>query len=187
MKLIIGLGNPGSQYVDTRHNVGFAFLDCLANKYNIKVKKAECRAITGVGHIGGEEVVLAKPQTYMNASGESVCALLAKYRVTMEDCIILYDDVSLPLGRIRIRPQGSAGGHNGIKSILYLTKTDVFPRVKIGVGAPAFDLVDHVLGKFSKLELEQLIALIPTVCDAVETILVSGTQKAMNDFNHTGG
>ncbi|MBE7043791.1 MAG: aminoacyl-tRNA hydrolase, partial [Ruminococcaceae bacterium] len=147
MKLIVGLGNPGSKYEDTRHNVGFSYIDCLAKKHYIRMKKLECRALTGVGRISGHEVLLAKPQTFMNLSGESVLSLCKKYHCSPADVIVLYDDISLELGKLRIRKKVSAGGHNGIKSIIYQLQSDEFPRLKIGVGAPAYekmDLADHV-------------------------------------------
>lgn len=185
MKLIIGLGNPGGKYEDTRHNVGFSYLDCLAKKHFIRMKKLECRALTGVGRISGQEVLLAKPQTFMNLSGESVYALCKKYHCTPKDVIVLYDDISLELGRLRIRKKGSAGGHNGIKSIIYQLESDEFPRLKIGVGAPPhkeMDLADFVLSTFSGEELDTMISLIPTVCDAVEMMLVD-IDQAMNQYN----
>ncbi|MDY4975332.1 MAG: aminoacyl-tRNA hydrolase [Clostridia bacterium] len=185
MKLIVGLGNPGSKYEDTRHNVGFSYLDCLAKKHFIRMKKLECRALTGIGRISGQEVLLAKPQTFMNLSGESVLSLCKKYGCDPGDVIVLFDDISLELGKLRIRKKGSAGGHNGIKSIIYQLQSDEFPRLKIGVGAPPnkeMDLADHVLGTFSKEELETMISLIPTVCDAVEMML-KDIDQAMNLYN----
>lgn len=185
MKIIVGLGNPGSKYDDTRHNVGFSYVDCLAQKHHIKIKKLECRALTGVGRISGQEVLLAKPQTFMNLSGESVLSLCKKYNCAPADVIVLFDDVSLELGKLRIRKKGSAGGHNGIKSIIYQLQSDEFPRLKIGVGAPEhkeMDLADHVLGTFSKDELKTMISLVPTVCDAVEMML-KDMEKAMNRYN----
>lgn len=185
MKIIVGLGNPGSKYENTRHNVGFSYIDCLAKKHFIKMKKSECRAITGVGRIAGEEVILAKPQTFMNLSGESVQSLCKKYNCSPADVIVLFDDVSLELGKLRIRKKGSAGGHNGIKSIIYQLQSDEFPRLKIGVGAPQneqMDLADHVLGNFSKYELDVMISLIPHVCDAVE-MMMTNIDRAMNLYN----
>lgn len=187
MTIIIGLGNPGRKYLDTRHNVGFEFVDCLAKKHNIKVKKLECRALTGIGRIEGQEVLIAKPQTFMNASGESVRSLLEKYHCKESDIIVVYDDISLPVGRIRIRKKGSAGGHNGIKSVIYQTNSDQFARLKIGVGGPEEDsLVDYVLGKFSKEETKKLVELVPIVCEALETMITAGADTAMNRFNHVG-
>lgn len=185
MKLIIGLGNPGSKYEDTRHNVGFSYVDCLAKKHFIRIKKLECRALTGVGQISGQQVILAKPQTFMNLSGESVRSLCKKYQCSPEDVIVLFDDVSLELGKLRIRKKGSAGGHNGIKSIIYQLQSDEFPRLKIGVGAPAeekMDLADYVLGTFSKEEMSTMISIIPTVCGAVEMML-KDMDAAMNLYN----
>ena len=185
MKIIVGLGNPGTKYDDTRHNVGFSYVDCLAKKHFVRMKKLECRAITGVGRIAGQEVLLAKPQTFMNLSGESVLSLCKKYNCEPSDVIVLFDDVSLELGKLRIRKKGSAGGHNGIKSIIYQLQSDEFPRLKIGVGAPIhekMDLADHVLGTFSKDELEIMISIVPDVCGAVEMML-KDMDQAMNVYN----
>lgn len=185
MRIIVGLGNPGSKYEDTRHNVGFSYVDCLAQKHGIKIKKLECRALTGIGRIEGEEILLAKPQTFMNLSGESVLSLCKKYHCSASDVIVLFDDISLELGKLRIRKKGSAGGHNGIKSIIYQLQSDEFPRLKIGVGAPVhekMDLVDHVLGTFSKEEMKTMISLVPDVCGAVE-LMLKDMDKAMNRYN----
>lgn len=186
MKIVVGLGNPGSKYDDTRHNIGFAYLDCLAHKYNIKVNKSECKALTGVGRIGGEQVVLAKPQTFMNLSGESVKSLSVKYKCTPENIIIVFDDISMDVGRMRIRLKGSAGGHNGIKSVIANLSSDKFPRLKIGVGEkpfPEMDLADHVLGKFSKTDTDILIKMIPDVCTVLEMLVKGDFSEAMNRYN----
>ena len=183
MKIIVGLGNPGKKYLDTRHNVGFSFADVLAVKHNIKIKKLQCRALVGVGNISGESVVIAKPQTFMNLSGESVKSLLVKYKCTPADLIVIYDDAALPVGKIRIRKQGSDGGHNGIKSIIYINNTDEFTRIKIGIGAPDGELADYVLDDFSPSEIKLMTELSITVCEAVETILTSGDDVAMNKYN----
>ena len=136
MFIIAGLGNPGSKYVNTRHNVGFEALDAVAAKYNITLKKEKFKGVFGEGTIEGEKVVLVKPQTFMNLSGECIRDFKNWYKVDNTEIIVIYDDVSLPLGKMRIRPKGSAGGHNGIKSIIYQTGSEVFPRIKIGVGSP---------------------------------------------------
>ena len=152
MYIIAGLGNPGRRYVNSRHNVGFETLDAVAAKYNIDVKKVKFNGIYGEGKIEGEKVVLVKPQTFMNLSGECIRDFKNWYKTEDAQIIIIYDDISLPLGKLRIRPKGSAGGHNGVKSIIYQLGSEVFPRIKIGVGAPEnpdYDLADYVLGKFS--------------------------------------
>ena len=183
MKIIVGLGNPGRKYLDTRHNVGFSFADVLAIKNNIKIKKLQCRALVGEGFISGVSVALAKPQTFMNLSGESVQRLLKKYKCKPCDLIVIYDDISLPTGKLRIRKKGSDGGHNGIKSIIYVNNTDEFTRIKIGIGAPEGSLVDYVLDDFSRDEMKIMIGLSQTVCEAVETIIESGEDAAMSKYN----
>ena len=186
MYIIAGLGNPGREYVNTRHNIGFEAIDTIASKYNIKLNKEKFKAIYGEGFIAGEKVLLLKPQTYMNLSGESLRDFVNWYKVDTENIIIIYDDISLPVGKIRIRPKGSAGGHNGIKSIIFQLGTDVFPRIKIGVGSPQnkdYDLADYVLGKFSKEEIDILIKTVIRATEAVETIIKYGTEKAMSGFN----
>ena len=151
MYAIIGLGNPDKKYDKTRHNVGFDVIDELARQMSVEVKTKRHKALCGIGQIGSEKVVLVKPQTYMNLSGESVRAVIDFYKLNPEsDIIVISDDISLPTGKIRIRAKGSAGGHNGLKSIIAHAGTDKFKRIKVGVGANEGDLVKHVLGKFSK-------------------------------------
>ena len=155
MFIIAGLGNPTKQYEGTRHNVGFDVIDRLSEKYNIAVDTKKHRALIGKGMIAGQKVILAKPQTYMNLSGESIRSLLDYYKVDEEhELLVIYDDVSLGVGQLRIRAKGSAGGHNGIKNIIAHLGGQVFPRIKIGVGEkpPKYDLADYVLGHFSKAE-----------------------------------
>ncbi len=186
MYIIAGLGNPGRKYVGTRHNMGFEAIDAVAAKYKIEIKKAKFNALYGEGTIEGEKVVLIKPQTFMNLSGESVRDFKQWYKVDNSQIIIIYDDVSLPVGKMRIRPKGSAGGHNGMKSIIYQLATDEFPRIKIGVGSPEnpdYDLGDYVLGKFTKTEVETLIPTAIKAADAVGEIIKNGVQKAMSVFN----
>lgn len=159
MFIIVGLGNPTPEYEGTRHNVGFEVIDALARKYNIDVDTKKHRAYIGKGMIEGQKVILAKPQTYMNLSGESVRSLLDYYKVDEEqELLVIYDDISLGVGQIRIRAKGSAGGHNGIKNIIAHLGGQVFPRIKVGVGEkpPKWDLADYVLGHFSKEEQEQM-------------------------------
>ena len=154
MFLIVGLGNPGVEYAATRHNIGFDMITYLSDKYNIPVNSREGKALVGKGMLAGEKVMLAQPQTYMNLSGESVRALMDYYKIDIEDLLVIYDDISLDVGQIRMRGKGSAGGHNGIKSIIQHTGTQEFARIKIGVGQKpeGGDLVKHVLGRFSREE-----------------------------------
>jgi peptidyl-tRNA hydrolase, PTH1 family len=184
--LIIGLGNPGAEYAGTRHNVGFRVVDLLAERHRIDTRRTEKRAFVGYGEIAGEPVVLAKPITYMNLSGESAAPLMRMLELTPADVIVVYDEMDLPTGRIRVRPSGSAGGHNGIKSLIQHLQTEEFPRVRIGVGRPAQQQgrnIDHVLGKFQRDELEPIQQAIERATDAVETIIADGVLAAMNRFN----
>ena len=181
--LIAGLGTPGKKYVDTRHNVGFEMLDVLAMANGIKVSKIKFKALVGEGKIGGKNVVLAKPQTYMNLSGESIREIAAYYKIPPHKIIIIYDDISINTGRIRIRHKGSAGGHNGMKNIIYQLKTDEFPRLRIGVGEPDEDVVSYVLGRFSKTDIETLTEIAKEIPDIIEMMIVSGIETAMNKYN----
>ena len=185
MKIIVGLGNPGLKYAGTRHNMGFSAVTLLSDKYNIPFNKKECKSVTGHGFIEGEKVVLAQPQTYMNLSGEAVRALMDFYKCTPEDIIIIYDDVDLEVGRIRIRARGSAGGHNGIKSIIEHLGTDSFDRIKIGVGGRTedWDMADHVLSRPTKEELPDIRTAVEKAGDAAKEIILNGAQAAMNQFN----
>lgn len=183
MRLIVGLGNIGKEYDNTRHNIGFAFIDYMSKKYNAEVNRVKFKGVYGEIFINNEKVILLKPSTYMNLSGESIREAMAFYKLTEEDIIVVYDDISLPVGRMRIRDKGSAGGHNGIKSIIQNIGTEVFPRVKIGVGQPEHDLVSHVLGKFSKEDSEVLQKVMPAVEEAVETIIKVDSKEAMNRYN----
>ena len=186
MYIIAGLGNPGKKYAGTRHNIGFDAVDAIASKNNIKFNKSKFKADIGEGIICGEKVILVKPQTFMNLSGESIRPLSDWYKVPCENIIVIYDDISLPLGTLRLRGKGSAGGHNGMKSIIYQLGTDVFPRFKIGVGAPPdadYDLADFVLGKFSKSEVKTLVETVVKVTDAVENLILNGVENTMSKFN----
>ncbi|MCI6188843.1 MAG: aminoacyl-tRNA hydrolase [Clostridium sp.] len=183
MFLIVGLGNPGREYENTRHNIGFAAVDVLAEKYNIDVNRTKFKGEYGEGFINGNKVILLKPYTFMNLSGESVREAIDFYKLTEEEVLIIYDDISLELGRLRIREKGSAGGHNGIKSIINHMGTDVFTRIKIGVGAPKGDLVNHVLGRFSKEEVNILKQTLDAVTEATAEIIDNGAKEAMNKFN----
>ena len=183
MILIVGLGNPGKQYEQTRHNIGFDVIDYMANKYNIDVNREKFKGIWGEGFIENKKVILLKPLTYMNLSGESIRELANFYKLEDDEIIVVYDDISLDIGRLRIREKGSAGGHNGIKSIIQNLGGDKFPRVKVGVGQPKDNLVNHVLGKFSKEDREHIEKVIPVVSDAIVEIVKNDAKESMNKFN----
>ena len=186
MYLIVGLGNPTRQYEKTRHNIGFDVIDALADKYNISVTEKKHKALCGRGVIEGQKVVLAKPQTFMNLSGESVVELLNYYKMDPEtEMIIIYDDISLAPGNIRIRKKGSAGGHNGIKNIIALTGTQTFLRIKVGVGEKPknWDLADYVLGRFSDEDREYVEDAIKDAMNACALMVWDDVDKAMNDYN----
>jgi peptidyl-tRNA hydrolase, PTH1 family len=183
MYLIVGLGNPGDQYRNTRHNVGFDIIDLMSDKYNISLNRIKFKGIYGEGNIKGNKVILLKPQTYMNLSGESVREASSFFKTPSENIIVLYDDISLEAGRLRIRPKGSAGGHNGIKSIIAHLNSEVFPRIKVGVGQPKSDLVGHVLGKFEKSDREKVEKTFDAAIKAVEVMIEFNTEEAMNKFN----
>ena len=186
MFIIAGLGNPTKQYEGTRHNVGFEVIDRISEKYNIDVDEKKLRALIGKGIIQGQKVILAKPQTYMNLSGESVRSLLDYYKVDEEhELIVIYDDISLDVGQLRIRAKGSAGGHNGMKNIIAHLGSQVFPRIKVGVGEkPAkYDLADYVLGHFSKGEAKLMDEGYDHAVHAVELIVSGQINEAMNEYN----
>lgn len=184
MYAIIGLGNPDKKYDKTRHNVGFDVIDELARQMAVEVKTKRHKALCGIGQIGAEKVVLVKPQTYMNLSGESVRAVIDFYKLNPEsDIIVISDDISLSTGKIRIRAKGSAGGHNGLKSIIAHAGTDKFKRIKVGVGANEGDLVKHVLGKFSKQDRVVVDEAIRNAASAAEVMVICGVEEAMNKFN----
>ena len=186
MKIIVGLGNPGKQYEFTRHNAGFLMVDFFASENNFEIKKFKNKALTAEFNIGGEKVLFVKPQTYMNLSGESVREIVNFYKVEPKDVLVIYDDISLPLGRLRIRAKGTDGGHNGIKNIIYQLKTDEIPRVKIGVsGNGDKPLVDYVLGGFSKSDLEVLREIAKINIDIIKTFVEYDVTVAMNKFNST--
>jgi PTH1 family peptidyl-tRNA hydrolase len=167
----------------TRHNIGFHTIDYIADKYNVKVNKLKYKALYGETRIGTEKVLLIKPQTYMNNSGESLIDFVNFFKVPVENLIVISDDVSLETGRIRVRAKGSAGGHNGLKSIIYMLQSDEFPRVKMGVGAPKHDMINHVLGRFSRDEVPVMEDAIERAIGAVEAIITKGVPEAMNKFN----
>lgn len=186
MYVIAGLGNPTKQYEKTRHNIGFDVMDALGEKYNIRIKEKKLKALCGKGIIAGEQVLLAKPQTFMNLSGESIGEILRFYKLTpQENLIVVFDDINLIPGNIRIRGKGSAGGHNGIKSIIKCCGSSDFARIKIGVGEKpeGWDLADYVLGRFSKEERTYVNLAIEDACQAVEFMVKGDIIKAMNTFN----
>lgn len=185
MILIVGLGNPGMEYAATRHNVGFDMLTYLGDRYDIAMRSKEGRAVVGKGFIEGQKVILAQPQTYMNLSGESVRALMDFYKLEEEDLIVICDDINLSVGQIRIRPKGSAGGHNGIKSIIQHIGTQEFTRIRIGVGGKpeGGDLVKHVLGRFSREEDGMLRDVFALAEEGLREILTKDVASAMNRVN----
>lgn len=186
MYLIAGLGNPTRQYEHTRHNIGFDVMDALAEKYNISINEKKHRALIGKGMIDGQKVILAKPQTYMNLSGESLVELIHYYKIDPEkELIVIYDDISFAPGNLRIRQSGSAGGHNGVKSIIKCLDTQKFMRIKVGVGEKPkdWDLADFVLGHFSTQEREDLEGAIQRAMEAVSYMVNGEVEKAMNQYN----
>ena len=187
MYLIAGLGNPEKKYDNTRHNIGFEAVNFFADKHNIALNKNKFKAVYGEGRIGDERVIVAMPQTYMNLSGDSVAEIAAFYKIPNQNIIIIHDDISLVPGRVRIRAKGSAGGHNGLKSIIARLGGDNFPRIKIGVGAPQhadYDLADFVLGRFTTDESKILKPVIENVCDSIECMINNGIDRAMNKYNN---
>ncbi|MDO4475514.1 MAG: aminoacyl-tRNA hydrolase [Lachnospiraceae bacterium] len=186
MIIIAGLGNPGRQYENTRHNCGFKALDILADRHNITVSSDKFRALTGSGFIGGKKVLLMKPQTFMNLSGESIRAACQFYQVDVEsELIVMYDDISLDPGQLRVRAKGSAGGHNGMKNIIAQLGTDKFPRIKIGVGAKpvGMDLADYVLGRFPLSEGADMIDAFDRAARAAQEIVEGDIAEVMNRYN----
>lgn len=184
MYIIAGLGNPGAKYEGTRHNVGFSVIDTLAEAHNINVDKKQFKGLTGRGVIGGQQVLLLKPLTYMNLSGESIRAAFDFYKPETDQVLIVFDDISLETGQLRIRKKGSAGGHNGVKSIIAHLGTTEFPRIKVGVGEPKRgELVDFVLGHFHGEDAAVMKEAVKTAASAVETFLEEGPEAAMNLYN----
>jgi PTH1 family peptidyl-tRNA hydrolase len=185
VKLIVGLGNPGDEYRLTPHNLGFMAVDHLAEACGKRVTRPEAQALTAPAEIAGEPVVLAKPQTYMNLSGVAVERLLARYELTPRDLLVLVDEIELPLGMLRVRPRGSAGGHNGLKSIIGALATDDFARLRMGVqpDRPVDDYVDYLLRPFARGSTQAVEDMVVEAGEAVRVILLEGVQKAMNRFN----
>lgn len=184
--LILGLGNPGPRYANTRHNVGFMCMDALARRHGVVLKQeAKMEAMVGRGVIDGQKVILAQPLTYMNLSGRAFQRLVQFYKVPLTQTLVILDDVALPLGKIRFRPSGSAGSHNGMKSILETMGTQAVPRLRIGIhdAPPEWDLADYVLAPFTPEEQAQLLKIITACADAVAVWLEEGVEKAMNRYN----
>ncbi|MDF2521090.1 MAG: aminoacyl-tRNA hydrolase [Clostridia bacterium] len=185
MYVVVGLGNPGDRYAATKHNVGFVTVDYFAEQHGIKFNKIKHKAVIGEGTIAGEKIMLVKPQTYMNLSGECVMDIVNFYKLPLENLIVIYDDIDLPVGKVRIRPSGSSGTHNGMRSIIYLLNNQGFPRIRIGVGKqPEYmDLADYVMTKFSKEEVPLMEEAVTKSALAVEEIVHSGINIAMNKYN----
>ncbi len=185
MRLIVGLGNPGPEYAWTPHNLGFLVVDRLAERGGIRIERPEAKAYIGRGKLAGQEVLLAKPQTYMNVSGLAVRELASRIECDLRGMIVIYDDVALPWGMIRIRERGSAGGHNGLKSLIGALETDEFIRVRLGVQPehPVADLAAYVLCPMRRGELEIAAEMVAEAAEAVETVLTEGARRAMNRFN----
>lgn len=183
--LVIGLGNPGAAYEQTRHNLGFMLIDLLAAQANAQVKREECRALVGRAEIENEIVELVKPQTYMNLSGEAVSCLLKKSSRSAKKIIVITDDLALPLGKIRLRPKGSAGGHNGLKSIIACLRTEDFIRLRIGIQPehPISNTKNFVLERFSRSDAEMVEKVLQESADAVRAVISGGVEKAMAQFN----
>jgi PTH1 family peptidyl-tRNA hydrolase len=195
MKLIVGLGNPGRHYVNNRHNVGFQCVDYIARRHGIALSSRRARSRLGTGEIGGTQVVLAKPATFMNLSGEAVAALMGRYRLTAAKLLVIYDDLDLPLGQVRIRARGSSGGHNGMKSIIAHLGSQDFARLRVGIAPPesgtdvggkaadTANAVDYVLGDFTAEEKAVVREVYPEVADAVECMITQSITAAMNRYN----
>ncbi|MBQ9268374.1 MAG: aminoacyl-tRNA hydrolase [Oscillospiraceae bacterium] len=184
--LVVGLGNPGAKYWNTRHNVGFAAMDALADSLHARVDRVKFQGLTGTAELDGKKLVLLKPTTYMNLSGQAVSAAARFYKIPPERILVMFDDISLEPGRIRIRKEGSAGGHNGVKSIISSLGSQAFPRIKIGVGAkphPDYDLADWVLSVFPLSQREAMAEVYSRAAEAARAIVTEGCDAAMNRFN----
>ena len=193
MKLIVGLGNPGKAYAHNRHNIGFRCINYLARLHSISIKGHQCQSQVGTGKIAGVEVLLAKPKTFVNQSGEALGRLMRKYSIPVNGLIVIYDDLDLPLGKLRLRPGGSAGGHKGINSIISAMGSEDFPRIKVGIGRPTTEdgvaitdedaIVSYVLSDFTPQEEAAIKPAIATAAEAIHCILTEGIVAAMNKFN----
>jgi len=185
MHLVVGLGNPGEEYENTPHNMGFRVIDLLAERHSIRVNRKDSKALTGVGEIAGKAVMLAKPQTYMNLSGTSVAPLMAKHSLTQEDLILVYDELDLPWGEMRIKPRGSAAGHNGPKSVIASLGTQEFVRVRLGInpGREIREGAEYLLSPIKRSQQKELEELVGRGADAVTSIIAEGVEKSMTTFN----
>ncbi len=185
MFLVAGLGNPGEEYAATPHNMGFLVVDRLAARHGIRLTRKECQALVGQGNIGGKTVLLAKPQTFMNLSGLAVKPLLQKNEIPVSDLILVYDELDLPWGSLRVKPQGSAAGHNGIKDVIARLGTQDFPRIRLGVhpGHPLPSGKDYLLSRFTRQQNESLDEFVDLAADATESIIAEGVEKSMTRFN----
>ena len=184
MYIIVGLGNPGKKYEKTRHNMGFLAVDRLAEKYDITVNKLKFKSLVGEGRIAGQRVLLVKPQTYMNLSGEAVRQAMDFYKIDSENLIVIYDDIDIPTGTFRIRKKGSSGTHNGMRNILYHIQTEDFPRIRVGIGSGKKEnLINYVTGGVSKEEVKLLEESIVKAADSAACIVEKGIEKAMNEYN----
>ena len=184
--LIVFLGNPGPRYEMTRHNAGFMAADAMAKEKNVNINKARFKALTATCDIGGESVLLMKPQTFMNLSGDAVAQAAKFYKIPPEHVIVVSDEISLPIGKLRIRTKGSAGGHNGLKDIIAKLGTDAFPRIRIGVGTPPhpdYDMADWVLSSFKNQDAEDMLAAAERAAQAAQCYIAQGADRAMNRFN----
>lgn len=183
MYAIIGLGNPGKEYENTRHNMGFKTLDILAQKTGAKIEKIKFRSLIGETMIAGQKVILVKPQTFMNNSGIAAREVLEYYKIEEENLLVIYDDADLDEGTIRIRPFGSSGSHNGMKSIIYQLYSDRFPRIRIGIGKPEYDMINYVTGGLPKEKMEEFATAWENAADAAICFVESGIEAAMNKYN----
>lgn len=185
MKLIVGLGNPGKPYDNTRHNIGFEVIDELSKRFDISLNQAKFKGMFGAGIIKGEKVILLKPLTYMNLSGESIGAVMDYYDIALDDLVVIYDDLDLPTGKIRLRQKGSAGGHNGIRSTIAHVGTQEFKRIRVGISRPqnGMAITDYVLGRFTKEEQLDMEKAVKKACDACEAWVDVPFLQVMNQFN----
>lgn len=184
MYVIVGLGNPGRKYENTRHNMGFITIDQIAEEYQVKVDKIKHKSLVGECNIAGQKVLLVKPQTYMNLSGQAVREILSYYKVPIENLIVIYDDIDIPTGTIRLRKKGSAGTHNGMRNIIYLIQDDNFPRIRVGIGSSKpVDLINYVTSGVTKAEKELLEGAITKAAKGAICIVEEGIERAMNKFN----
>lgn len=185
IKLIVGLGNPGLRYAHTRHNIGFDVLDEFASRHKSRIRRKYCRALVADISVSGQRIILAKPQTFMNSSGESVREILMRCKLSPSELLVVCDDVNLPLGKLRLRPKGSAGGQHGLESIINCIRSNEFARLRIGIGEGhnPRDVVDHVLSRFHKAEVKLVDEVKQNACDCIDTVITETIELAMNRFN----